>query len=163
MQTVWKNWAPSKCKFFAWHVINNRGWMAVQLQRRGWPNCNLCPLCKHVQELAAHLLFQCRYTARVWGFSKVWLGLHDINLLEWGHMNSVKDWFSLNVTWKTQPEGRSSPSCYSFRGKYGMNRTQRVFHNMVVPVEVIVAKIKVEYILWYLARVKHFHQDQRGV
>ena len=47
-QNVWKNWAPSKCKFFAWLVINNRIWTADRLHRRGWPNCNLCPLCQQV-------------------------------------------------------------------------------------------------------------------
>lgn len=49
---AWHRHAPArveelgrpKCKFFAWLVINNRILTADRLQRRGWPNCHLCPL-----------------------------------------------------------------------------------------------------------------------
>ena len=88
--TVWKAWAPPKCKFFAWLIIHNRVWTADRLQRRGWSNCNLCPLCKQVQETAAHLLFQCRFTVRVWTEIKTWLGLHDIDPSDWRLVPSVK-------------------------------------------------------------------------
>ena len=60
--TVWKAWAPPKCKFFAWLVTQNRIWTADRLQQRGWPNCDRCPLCNQVQESAAHLLFKCRFS-----------------------------------------------------------------------------------------------------
>uniref|UniRef100_A0A8R7UVN8 Reverse transcriptase zinc-binding domain-containing protein n=1 Tax=Triticum urartu TaxID=4572 RepID=A0A8R7UVN8_TRIUA len=62
---IWKMWAPPKCKFFAWLILQNRVWTADRLARRGWPNCGLCPLCKQVQESAVHLLFQCRFSAQV--------------------------------------------------------------------------------------------------
>ena len=94
---VWKNWAPPKCKFFAWLVINNRIWTADMLHRRRWPNCHLCPLCKQVQESAAHLLFQCRYTVRVWVMIKTWLGLVDVHPADWVAVGSVKDWWQLNA------------------------------------------------------------------
>lgn len=55
---VWNSWAPPKCKFFAWLIIKDRVWTADRLQRRGWPNCNLCQLCKRELETAAHLLFK---------------------------------------------------------------------------------------------------------
>ena len=32
--TVWKAWAPPKCKFFAWLIIHNRVWTANRLQHR---------------------------------------------------------------------------------------------------------------------------------
>lgn len=90
-QYVWKNWAPPKCKFFAWLVINNRIWTIDGLHRRGWPNCNLCPLCQQVLEMAAHLLFQCRYTIRVWNMIKTWLALHDVRPNGWRVLHSVKE------------------------------------------------------------------------
>ena len=80
---VWKGWAPPKCKFFAWLIIQNRVWTADRLHRRGWPNCNLCPLCKQVQETAAHLLFQCRFSQRVWIEVATWLGIHGDVVRSW--------------------------------------------------------------------------------
>jgi hypothetical protein len=65
MKTVWKTWAPSKCKLFAWLVLQNRVWTADRLQRRGWPNCGNCQLCKQEPETVAHMLFKCRYTLRI--------------------------------------------------------------------------------------------------
>ena len=72
---VWKVWAPPKCKFFAWLIIQNRVWTADRLRRRGLPNCDLCPLCKQTGETAAHLLFQCRFAKRIWYMVKDWLHL----------------------------------------------------------------------------------------
>ena len=80
---VWKHWAPPKCKIFAWLVLQNRVWTADRLERRGWPNCGLCKLCNQEQETAAHLLFQCRFTTRIWSSLKSWLGLHDLDPTEW--------------------------------------------------------------------------------
>ena len=110
---------PQKCKFFAWLVISNRIWTADSLHRRGWPNCNLCPLCQQVPESAAHLLFQCRYTIRVWGMIKGWLALHDVRPDEWIVLDSVKDWWTRNAT--KQTPGRLSRWWCSSLGKYGRN------------------------------------------
>jgi hypothetical protein len=34
----------------------NRLWTADQLEKRGWNNCDICPLCKQTQEMAATLI-----------------------------------------------------------------------------------------------------------
>ncbi|XP_044435889.1 uncharacterized protein [Triticum aestivum] len=55
-----------------------------------------CPLCKKVQESVPHLLFQCRYTVRVWGMIKSWLGLMaDVHSSAWMAIHSVKAWWNL--------------------------------------------------------------------
>ena len=64
--TVWQAWAPPKCNFFAWLVLQNRIWTADRLQRRGWQICGNCPLCNQVQESTGHLLYKYRYTIRIW-------------------------------------------------------------------------------------------------
>ena len=94
---VWKVWAPPKCKFFAWLIIQNRVWTADRLLRRGWPNCNPCPLCKQVQETAAHLLFQCRFSQRVWVEVATWIGLNGDVVRSWRFEASVRDWWIKNV------------------------------------------------------------------
>jgi hypothetical protein len=63
---VWKPWAPPKCKFFAWLIIQNRVWTEDMLQKRGWPNYGSCKLCNQVQETASHLPFKCRFIIRIW-------------------------------------------------------------------------------------------------
>jgi hypothetical protein len=64
---IWKAWAPSKTKFFAWEAIQNRIWMADRLQKREWPNCGSCPLCKQAIETVSHLFVNCRFTIRLSG------------------------------------------------------------------------------------------------
>jgi hypothetical protein len=55
LNMIWKAWAPPKSKFFVLKAIQNRIWTADRLQKRGWPNCGLCPLCKQTTETVSHL------------------------------------------------------------------------------------------------------------
>jgi hypothetical protein len=43
---VWKVWTPPKTKSLAWLALKNRLWTPDRLEKRGWPNFGLCPLCK---------------------------------------------------------------------------------------------------------------------
>jgi hypothetical protein len=70
---IWKVWAPPKVKFFAWLAYQKRIWTADHLQKRGWPNCGLCPLCKQAQETVAHLFSHCHDTKRLWNMIEQWL------------------------------------------------------------------------------------------
>ena len=73
---VWKAWAPPKVKFFAWLALQGRIWTADRLERRGWANCGICPLCKREQETTIHLFVGCRYSTRLWNMVIQNLGLH---------------------------------------------------------------------------------------
>jgi hypothetical protein len=44
------------------------------LQKRGWPNNAICPLCSRSPESIDHLLVHCRFTQRLWDSSKRGLG-----------------------------------------------------------------------------------------
>jgi hypothetical protein len=46
LTSVWKVWAPSRCKFFLWLMLQNRIWTADRLLMREWPNQYFCPLCR---------------------------------------------------------------------------------------------------------------------
>ena len=76
---VWKAWAPPKVKFFAWLALQDRIWTADRLEKRGWVNCGLCPLCNREQETGPHLFFKCRYTLRLWRSIIEKLGLPHVN------------------------------------------------------------------------------------
>ena len=52
LKLVWKVWAPSKCKFFMWLLLQNRLWTADHLLLREWSNCYFCPLCVRNLETA---------------------------------------------------------------------------------------------------------------
>ena len=93
-QIIWKTWAPPKCKTFAWLVMQNRIWTSDRLQRRGWPNHGNCPLCNQVQESAAHLLFKCRFSSRIWTNILSWSGFHGIYPSQWTNFDDVKEWWS---------------------------------------------------------------------
>ena len=92
---VWKHSPPPpKFKFFSWLILQNRVWTADRLERRGWPNGKTCPLCRREDETARHLFFTCRFTIRIWGMVKAWLGLEDFVPADWGTFEDVQSWWS---------------------------------------------------------------------
>lgn len=96
-KVIWGNWAPPKCKFFAWLINKNRVWTADRLQRRGWPNCNLCQLCKREPETAAHIMFQCRFSMRIWNAVRCWLDTPELDTADWAGISSVHEWWTRAV------------------------------------------------------------------
>jgi hypothetical protein len=88
---------PHSITSFPWLAIHNRFWMAGRLEKRG-----CYPLCKH-------LIFQCRFSKRVWPLVKDWVNHPNINLFGWTTDLSIKDW-SL-VDWHVFPL-HPKPRCY---------------------------------------------------
>ena len=80
---VWKAWAPPKVKFFTWLALQGRIWTADRLERRGWADCGLCPLCKREQETAVHLFVRCRYSTRLWNMVIQKFGLAHMDTTTW--------------------------------------------------------------------------------
>uniref|UniRef100_A0A453PZ75 Reverse transcriptase zinc-binding domain-containing protein n=1 Tax=Aegilops tauschii subsp. strangulata TaxID=200361 RepID=A0A453PZ75_AEGTS len=153
--TIWKMWAPPKCKFFAWLVLQNRVWTADRLTRRGWPNCGLCPLCKQVQESAAHLLFQCRFSGRVWNEITVWLGIHHYTPLTWRNEDSVRARWIKAVGAGDQHRKALASVMMLVSWEIWKERNARIFRNMAAPTTIVVSRIKEEARLWALAGAKH--------
>jgi hypothetical protein len=56
---IWKAWAPPKCKFLLWLLLQDRLWTATRLQVRGWENNYFCGLCIRNLETALHLFVEC--------------------------------------------------------------------------------------------------------
>ena len=69
---IWKSKAPPRCKFFMWLVIHTRCLTADNLQRRGWPSNDVCPLCLLVVENCKHPFLLCRFTQQVWSRFRDW-------------------------------------------------------------------------------------------
>ena len=121
-KVVWKASAPPKIKFFAWLAIQNRLWTADRLEKRGLTNCGLCPLCKQAQETAAHLFFQCRYSKRIWGMVKNWLGLHYLSFSDWTPGHGLGDWWiSMSDSRTPNRKAMESITMLVRVGPFGMN------------------------------------------
>jgi len=43
---IWETWAPRRCKFFLWLLLQNKIWTAARLQLRDWKNNYFYALCK---------------------------------------------------------------------------------------------------------------------
>jgi hypothetical protein len=148
-KTVWKAWAPPKVKFFAWLANQNRIWTADRLTKRGWPNCGLCPLCKQCTETIDHLLVHCRYTTRLWGLIKVWMGLNDLQPAQWANLDMA-------AWWSMMAGGRKAMASLTLLVSWEVwnERNARVFRAKNAPPQVVFDNIKKEGRLWIIAGAK---------
>ena len=154
-QMVWKVWAPPKYKFFAWLIIQDRVWTADRLQRRGWPNCGLCPLCKQVTESAPHLLFQCRFSQRVWANVASWIGINNAIIAGWRYEISVKEWWFKTILDRGPPRKALASMLMLVFWELWNERNVRVFKNVTTTVTMVTSKIKEEARIWALAGARH--------
>ena len=80
---IWNVWAPPKCKFFVWLLLQDRLWTAARLQLRGWKNNYSCALCERNLETAQHLYFECPYSRLVWQLVASWSSCNSLNPASW--------------------------------------------------------------------------------
>jgi hypothetical protein len=65
-KTIWKTWAPGKCKIHIWLAMQCRLWIADRMRRRGISSHTSCPLCEQDLETADHLAVGCVFAREVW-------------------------------------------------------------------------------------------------
>lgn len=65
---VWRNSAPSRVKFFAWLLVQQRIQCRANLRRKGILDAaaDVCPICGEHSETAGHIMFTCRFARRFW-------------------------------------------------------------------------------------------------
>jgi hypothetical protein len=129
---VWRAWATPKAKHHAWLVLQNRLWTADRLQRRDWPNCGLCPLCKQAPESTNHLFVHCRFSIRIWELLKVWIGIHGIFSRQWGALN-IDEWWKLLATGASPHRKALSSLMLLTVWELWNERNARVFRNKSSP------------------------------
>lgn len=159
---VWRNWPPPKCKFFAWLVLNNRVWTADRLEKRGWLNCGICQLCKREPEIAAHILFSCKFSIRIWLMVRDWLGLAELNPSSWQDINSVREWWDSNILGVGMRSKAIASIAMLVIWELWNERNARAFRNISTMPLIIFYKIKNETRNWMLAGAKHLSSIMPG-
>jgi hypothetical protein len=150
---VWKAWATPKTKHHAWLALLDRLWTADRLQRRGWPNCGLCPFCKQVPESTNHLFVNYRFSIRIWEILKEWICIHEIYPREWGVLN-INEWWKLLAAGPTPQRKALATLMLLTVWELWNERNARVFRNKSSPSFVVLDRIKNEARLWVLAGAK---------
>lgn len=149
-ETIWKCWAPPKCKFFAWLVMQNRVCTADRLKKRGWRNQQYCPLCHTTLETAVHLLAHCRFSQCIWLDIQRWTGL-NLNIHNWDRCASVEDWwYLLTHSWQN-PAKAVKTLIILISWELWCERNARIFRHNGSPPMAVVNKIKGEAATWVLA------------
>jgi hypothetical protein len=155
VSAVWANWAPPKCKTFAWLMLPNKVWTLDRLLRRGWPNCGPCQLCKREPESAAHLIFKCRYSIRVWNGLRDWLGLVDFDTSLWSNFDNLHEWWcAISGAHGRRRKGLTSLILLTAWELWN-ERNARVLKNVASMPALIISSIKSSAALWGIGGAKY--------
>ena len=152
---VWKVWAPPKCRFFAWLAVQNRLWTSDRLAIRGWPHNPLCQLCKNQVETARHILFECRYSKRIWNAAASWLSRPSLGQdMGSGRPTVLQYWHSTAKSPTACPKGLKT-AIILITWEIWKERNARAFNNVATMPTVLFQKIKDESKNWIMAGAKH--------
>jgi hypothetical protein len=154
LAAIWKTWAPPKCKFFAWLILQDRVWTSDRLARRHWDHSPVCPLCRTTAETAVHLLAQCRYTLRIWSLLATWIGPHFPPPTRWLHSASPNDWWLQITTVPDTPRKGLRSLTLLVSREIWKERNNRIFDRRGASVPSFVNRIRDEVSLWIAAGVK---------
>ena len=104
---------------------------------------------------AAHMLFKCRYSLRIWRGIKEWLGLFNLDMSVWSGYDSVKAWWC-SIT-RVQGRRRKGLSSLLLLVSWEIwnERNARVFRNVASMPSLIISNIKRGAGLWGMAGAKH--------
>ena len=148
-KTIWKTWAPAKCKIHIWLALQRRLWTADRRLRHGLNSHTNCPLCDQAPETADHLALGCVFAREVW--TKV---LHRCNL----DLLVPRDGDSL-IEWWPDARRRAPPRSRKgfdslvilFVWSLWKERNGRVFQRSAEMVNLVFRRITYEIELWKLS------------
>ncbi|CAO1943414.1 unnamed protein product [Urochloa humidicola] len=153
---VWKVWAPSRCKFFMWLLLQNRVWTADRLLLREWPNSYFCPLCRRNLETATHLFAECPITTSIWRAIGVWADRSSMNPENWSTTEDLVTWYQGLSGGATDSATKGALSlAILVTWSVWSERNARIFNNQEKTVAKIVDDIKDAARLWCAAGAKH--------
>lgn len=154
LKLIWETWAPPKCKFFAWLIIQNRVWTSDRLAKRNWDHSPTCPLCRQIMETAHHLLAECRYTKQMWNLVATWTRQPQVRPMEWKPTDTIQEWWTAMTAAAGMPKKTAATLCMLIMWEIWKERNARTFDRRESSTQVLLAKIKDEANAWMMAGAK---------
>ena len=153
---VWKVWAPTKCKFFMWLVLQDRVWTAARLQQRGWPNEYFCQLCHRNLETVDHLFIECPFVRQVWENIATRTRENRLQPTSWASSCDILQWFDNILPASSTPRARGNKSLIILIiWSLWNERNSRVFQRGCKTIQQVSAEILDTTKLWITAGSKH--------
>ena len=148
---IWKAWAPPKCKFFLWLLLQDRLWTAARLQVRGWENNYFCGLCIRNLETVLHLFVECPLSRTIWDNVAIWSNCENLHPAQWVEAMDVEDWFL-----KMIESGSKKAHTLAILTLWCIwsQRNAAVFNNKTSTAAQVFARMKDESLLWASAGAK---------
>lgn len=129
-----------------------------RLEKRGLPHQPSCPLCKCQAETARHIMFECRYSRRIWRQAVAWLSCPSlVQDLGSGRQTVLQYWQAAALSPTAHPQGLKS-AITLITWELWKERNARVFNNKATMPSTLMQKIKDESKNWILAGAKHLAQ-----
>lgn len=154
--SIWKAWAPPKCKFFTWLITQDRVWTSDRLARRGWDHSPSCSLCRTTIETSLHLTSECRYTRRIWDLVATWVAQLGLRPSNWRPSNNTLEWWNNITTTPATPQKAVRTLAMFVIWEIWKERNSRTFQRQESSALSLFAKIKNEATAWAQAGASHF-------
>ena len=100
-----------------------------------------------------HLLFGCRYTIRLWGSVKNWLGVHALDPSQWTDLSLSSWWLTMMGELILNRKAMASITLLTSWVIWN-ERNAHVYRNKHAPPTVLLEEIKTEARLWVIAGAK---------
>lgn len=147
-KTVWKTWAPGKCKIHGWLFLHRRLWTADRRARHRLETHVTCPLCGNAPEAAEHLFLGCPFSLAVWRETLGKCGFAGLA----PSSTSLSDWWTASRRRATPARQKGFDSLVLLIiWKIWLERNARVFENAPSTFQTLCSSIANEAHLWKLA------------
>ncbi|KAI4997019.1 hypothetical protein ZWY2020_052361 [Hordeum vulgare] len=151
--SIWRAWAPPKCKIFLWTAMQRKILTTDILLLRGWDSNYFCPLCMRSLETAAHLLSECPWSRKVWNAIAVSAQTPSLQRASWMDDKPLSDWFHDLTTPDLETQRKKGVRALAMLicWELWLERNRRIFKKTELQVSALITRIRDEAAAWKLA------------
>ncbi|KAI4975347.1 hypothetical protein ZWY2020_048954 [Hordeum vulgare] len=151
--SIWRTWAPPKCKIFLWMAMQRKILTADVLLLRGWDNNYFCPLCIRCLETATHLLSECSWSTKIWVRMAVSTNRPSLQPASWAADRPLSDWFQALSSTDLDARRRKGTRALAILicWELWLERNRRIFQKKELSINALLTRIRDEAAAWKLA------------